>query len=142
MHGYMSVDVSGVKSHHCFPIEHLFERKDSTSQKLHMCFLFCCFTRMEGHTVMSIVQMVIIYIYTRRLFQKTYNCFKELLLHSLFFNPLIHNCVKVHRKLYTNSFQQILHRQQALELPKIYQGIGIKKGLRTCCVIHTSACLL
>ena len=109
-----------------------------------MCFLFCCFTRMEGHTVMSLLQMAIIYIYiqlyTRRLFQKKYSL-KKILLHG-FFNQLIHNCVKLHTKLFTYRFQQIFHRQQALELPKIYQGIGIKKGLRTCCIINTSACLL
>ena len=32
------MDVSGVKPHYVFPTEHLFERKDSTSQKLRV---FC-----------------------------------------------------------------------------------------------------
>ena len=84
-----------------------------------------------------------IYIYTSSISDtKKYIFLKNILLHSLLFNQLIHNCVKVPRKLYTYMFQQTLHRQQALELPKIYQGNSFKKGLRTCCIIHTSACLL
>ena len=52
----MSMDVLGVKPHHFFPTEHLFERNNSTSRKLCVsCSVV--FTRMEGHTVMSLLHM-------------------------------------------------------------------------------------
>ena len=71
-----------------------------------MCFCSVVSLVWKGiciHAVMSLLQMVIIYVHFYFRF-----LLKKILLHSFFLNQSIHNCVKVHRKPFTFRFQQML----------------------------------
>ena len=89
----MQYILNGVKPHHCFPTEHLFERKDSTSQKLCVfVMLFHSYGRAYSHV--SSPNGYIIYI--RRLFQKK----KNILLHSFFQSTDSQMCQGTQEALY------------------------------------------
>ena len=75
----MQYILNGVKPPHFFPTEHLFERKDSTSQKL--C-VFCSVVSLVWKGIQScLFSKWLLFIYTRRLFQKKKLFLKNILLH-------------------------------------------------------------
>ena len=100
----MQYILNGVKPHHFFPTEHLFERNDSTSRN--WCVLCSVvFTRMEGHTVMSLLQPLTFEPCSSRAILEETNLSK----------PSYSSCSDLCQPMNNDSFQQWLHLGSALE---------------------------
>ena len=100
----MQYILTGVKKPHHFFLHNICLKGMIPLLKNYMFFvlLFDSYGRAYCiHAVMSLLQMILIYIHFYFRFLKIKYC-------CIFFNQLIHNCAKVDRKPYTFRFQQIL----------------------------------